>query len=228
MRGICMSKIVTNRRKLGHLILLIILSIYSNSASCQVLQEVSVDRFFEKGSTWEETLLNSREKMFNSLDNSHVKESATNIVSTGDKIDIVDKNPEYRVLRNQWTSFWRKFMADYPEVRCGSLFSSLSEIAGCPESNDKYATFYIAQNGNDKNKGSKAKPFKTFDRARLAVRQLIRQGLKAPVRVIIREGKYHFAEPFKLGLKDSGTKTCPISWEAAPNEKVILRVLLPF
>jgi len=160
--------------------------------------------------------------MFETLDYSHINESESNIVSTSDKIALIDKYPEYTVLRNQWTSFWRTFVADYPEVQRENLSGTLVKFAGAAKTTKQATMFYVASDGSDNNDGSKKAPFRSFKRAKTVVRELIKEGLKSPVRVIIREGDYFFSEPLFLRIEDSGTKENPITWEAATNEKVVI------
>ncbi len=70
-------------------------------------------------------------------------------------------------------------------------------------------TLYVAPGGKEGALGSLAE-------ARDAIRKLKEKGpLKEPVRVIIAEGRYALTEPFVLTTRDSGTKECPITYEAA-------------
>ncbi len=56
--------------------------------------------------------------------------------------------------------------------------------------------------------------------ARDAIRDLKQKGpLNEPVRVIVADGLYSLTEPFILAAQDSGTKDCPITYEAAPNAR---------
>lgn len=84
------------------------------------------------------------------------------------------------------------------------------------------AEFYVAPAGNDANPGTQAQPFATLPRARDAVRTLKAQGpLTEPVRVVVAEGVYRFAEPFTLDPEDSGTAETPITYEAAPGAQPV-------
>lgn len=78
---------------------------------------------------------------------------------------------------------------------------------------------YISPVGNDKNPGTRDRPFATLTRARNAVREMKRN---SPVDVILREGVYCLAEPLQLDPRDSGTPQAPITWRAADGEKVLL------
>jgi hypothetical protein len=91
-------------------------------------------------------------------------------------------------------------------------------------------TLYVSPKGNDgwsgrlerpnsqKTNGPKA----SLAGARDAIRKLKSKGpLKAPVRVVVTVGTYTLIEPFTLNPQDSGTKECPISYEAAPGAKPV-------
>ena len=87
------------------------------------------------------------------------------------------------------------------------------------------ATLHVAPNGNDAWSGRLAEPnadktdgpLATLAGARDAVRKLKAQGpLTEPVRIVVADGVYPLNEPLVLTPADSGTATCPISYEAAP------------
>jgi parallel beta-helix repeat protein len=65
-------------------------------------------------------------------------------------------------------------------------------------------------------------PFATLQRARDAVREIKKDGLRGPVTVMMREGKYFLEEPLQLGPEDSGTRDCPITYRSYPGEEAIL------
>lgn len=88
--------------------------------------------------------------------------------------------------------------------------------------------FYVSPQGNDAWPGKLAAPnadrsdgpFASITRARDAIRRLKTEqgGLREPVTVQIRGGKYCLAETISLTPEDSGTKECPISYIAFPGE----------
>jgi len=100
--------------------------------------------------------------------------------------------------------------------------ASLAFVAGCAQT--QTSTLYVSTAGNDKWSGRLSRPNKkntdgpltSLAGARDTIRQLKSQKpLTEPVRVIISEGTYTLAEPFVLTSQDSGTKDCPVVYEAA-------------
>lgn len=91
--------------------------------------------------------------------------------------------------------------------------------------------FFVATDGNDAwsgklpvpNAQKTDGPFAMLQRARGAVRELKeKNGLKEPVTVMVRGGKYYLEETLVLGPEDSGTRDFPITYTAYPGEKPIL------
>ncbi|MGE5220804.1 MAG: right-handed parallel beta-helix repeat-containing protein, partial [Omnitrophica WOR_2 bacterium] len=92
--------------------------------------------------------------------------------------------------------------------------------------------FYVSTQGNDAWTGKLAEakgdrsdgPFATLQKARDAVRGLKEKesGLTIPVTVIIRGGTYFLSKTLALSDKDSGTRECPVTWQAYPGETPIL------
>lgn len=75
--------------------------------------------------------------------------------------------------------------------------------------------FYIANNGNDNNPGTKEKPFATFTKAQLAARKI-----KEAVTVYVRGGTYYFSAPLIFGQTDSRSKGAALVYKAYPGEQV--------
>jgi len=91
-------------------------------------------------------------------------------------------------------------------------------------------SFHISPEGSDEWSGRLVRPnsertdgpLASLAGARDAIRRLKSQGpLAEPVRVIVAVGTYTLTEPFVLTPQDSGTKQCPISYEAAPGARPI-------
>ncbi len=82
---------------------------------------------------------------------------------------------------------------------------------------------YVAPDGNDAWSGLRKTPnaektdgpLASLVGARDAVRRLKQdEGLRLPVRVIVRDGTYRITEPLLLTPEDSGTAKCPITYES--------------
>ena len=95
------------------------------------------------------------------------------------------------------------------------------------------ATFFVAVNGDDgwsgklsePNAGKTDGPFATLHHARDAVRELKKQakyGLKEPVTIMVRGGKYYFDRTLDLTKADSGTPQAPIIYTAYPGESPVI------
>jgi len=91
-------------------------------------------------------------------------------------------------------------------------------IASAQDSPAAPADFYVAVSGSDGNPGTLEQPFATPERARQAVREKIAQGLKQPVTVLFRGGRYALEKTLVLGPEDSGTKDRPVTYAAYPGE----------
>jgi len=91
-------------------------------------------------------------------------------------------------------------------------------------------TLYVSTEGNDRWSGRLARPNRertdgpaaSLAGARDMIRRLKTQGsITEPVQVIVMDGTYNLTEPFILTPQDSGTKECPISYEAAAAAKPV-------
>lgn len=81
---------------------------------------------------------------------------------------------------------------------------------------------FVSTTGNDKNTGGKNDPFLTIDRARIAVRDLIKKGLNENVQVYIMEGTYVLNKTIIFGLDDSPKGNYTVTYQAYQNSKVII------
>jgi len=66
-------------------------------------------------------------------------------------------------------------------------------------------------------------PVATLERARHHVRRALRAGLATPVRVVVHQGIYELADTLRFGPHDGGTAECPITYQAEPGARVVLR-----
>jgi len=99
-------------------------------------------------------------------------------------------------------------------------------LTGCAQ----VATLYVSPQGSDAWSGRLAKtnnkrtngPKTSLAGARDEIRKFKAQGpLKEPVQVIVAAGTYTLGEPFVLAPQDSGTKDCPITYQAADGAKPV-------
>lgn len=94
-------------------------------------------------------------------------------------------------------------------------------VAECAPMADR---LYVATNGSDSWSGKLAAPNKaktdgpraTLEGVRDAIRQMkvAQGGLKRPITVSLRKGTYFLHKTFELASEDSGTRECPITYEA--------------
>ena len=91
-------------------------------------------------------------------------------------------------------------------------------------------TLHVSPQGNDRwsgrldepNRQRTDGPLASLTGARDAIRRLKSKGpLKAPVQVIVAAGTYTLTGPFVLTPQDSGTKNCPITYQAAPGSQPV-------
>jgi len=89
---------------------------------------------------------------------------------------------------------------------------------------DTPSAFTVAPDGRDESPGTEAKPFKSLERARDAVRALKKASGLPPggVTVWLRGGSYPLTASFELTAEDSGTDAAPIVYRGAPGEQVRL------
>ena len=85
---------------------------------------------------------------------------------------------------------------------------------------------FVAPDGDDASPGAEARPFRTLERARDAVRALKSKGPlpKDGVAVMLKPGVYpRETQSFALSAEDSGTAGAPVIYQAVPGGKPILR-----
>jgi parallel beta-helix repeat protein len=83
------------------------------------------------------------------------------------------------------------------------------------------ADYYISPDGDDKNVGTKERPFATLSRARDVVRELKKKKQNGDITVLIRGGTYTIHETVVFGLQDSGSKNQIIAYAAYPGEEPV-------
>ena len=80
--------------------------------------------------------------------------------------------------------------------------------------------YYVANNGNDLNPGTRQKPFATIYRARLAVRESNRKNGNCIV--YVRGGRYYLDKPIIFDEFDSGKDGFKVTYEAYQGEKPVI------
>ena len=90
-------------------------------------------------------------------------------------------------------------------------------LAACQEKTG----YYVATDGNDDNPGTKEQPFKTIERGRDAVRQLLISDRYPAegVTVFLRGGQYVLDQPIRFLPVDSGHEGAPVVYAAVEGEK---------
>lgn len=119
-------------------------------------------------------------------------------------------------------------------MRCGALIVAATFILSGFEHNLFAATvpagpntstaadFYVATNGNDTWPGTLAEPFRTVDRARVAVESLKAHVSGRTIRVLIRNGVYYLPSTWTFTDADSGTAATPILYANYPGETPVI------
>jgi len=80
---------------------------------------------------------------------------------------------------------------------------------------------WVSPDGDDADPGTKARPLRTLDGARRAVRRDRRRG-RQPLTVALQSGVYYLPETVVFEAGDSGTEDAPITYAAADGAKVVL------
>jgi Right handed beta helix region len=80
--------------------------------------------------------------------------------------------------------------------------------------------FYVSPRGDDNNSGTAASPFATLQRAQRAVRAV--KNASSRPKVVILEGTYYLETPLTFSSEDSGTRSAPVIFAAAENQRVTL------
>ncbi len=84
------------------------------------------------------------------------------------------------------------------------------------------AELTVSPSGSDSNPGTSDKPFKSLDKATVAVRAVIAKGIpQGGIAIWLKGGVYERSSTLFLGVKDSGTDADhAIDWRACPGEEV--------
>ena len=158
--------------------------------------------------------------------------------------------PIHSFVMGSWQSLWQDCRDDMSKVSSvvlknevamkpwGVVAMAILAIAGAVgcESAPAVSRFYVATNGSDAwtgrlaapNKARTDGPLATLEGARDTVRRLKSEqgGLKHPVVVSIRGGTYYLPRTLELTAEDTGTRDCPITYEAYHGEKALENVII--
>ena len=83
------------------------------------------------------------------------------------------------------------------------------------------ATFYVAPDGSDSNKGTKEAPFKTITQAQKAVRA-INGSMTGDIEVILRDGTYQLPATVNFTEADGGKDGNYVRYKAADGENPLI------
>ena len=83
-------------------------------------------------------------------------------------------------------------------------------------------TFHVATDGDDQNPGTQAKPFRTLERARLAVRVALSQNRRQSVTVSVAAGRYFLDAPLAFDAQDSPADGATITYSGPPGADAVL------
>ena len=84
--------------------------------------------------------------------------------------------------------------------------------------------FHVSPDGNDSNPGTAEQPLATPEGAVAAVRRelALKKDHPEPINVLLKSGTYKLSAPLKFTPADSGTSAAPVTYAAAPGEKVVI------
>jgi hypothetical protein len=96
-----------------------------------------------------------------------------------------------------------------------------SPTSSSPASDTKTTLLYVSPTGSDDNPGTVQQPFATLEKAKTAVREMLKTA-RGPIRILLREGTYYLPQALEFGPEDSGTADTPVMYAAYPGERVTL------
>lgn len=118
------------------------------------------------------------------------------------------------------------------EVLCVAVLAFAFALSPSFAQRGSTSNLYVATNGNDRWSGRLPEPnaartdgpVASLARVRDEIRQIKRRlGRLGPVTVMVRDGVYVLSDTFALEPEDSGSNACPITYQAYPGERVVIR-----
>ena len=82
--------------------------------------------------------------------------------------------------------------------------------------------FHVTPGGAGRGDGTLDRPFESLEKARKAVRKMIKAGLKEDIVVLLKGGVYQLDQMLKFDPKDGGTVEYAVTYAAYPGEKPVL------
>ncbi len=114
-------------------------------------------------------------------------------------------------------------------IAAGILGSAKAQTPGFPDvapenitNATNSADFYVALNGNDAWPGTLTQPFRSVDRARVAIKSLKARVSGRTLIVRIRRGTYYLPSTWTFSSEDSGTRATPILYTNYPGETAVI------
>lgn len=80
------------------------------------------------------------------------------------------------------------------------------------------ADFFVSPSGNDASRGTKSRPFRSLERAQVAVRN-VNKKMKSDITVFIAPGTYYLDKPLNFSELDSGYNGHRVIWQAQDMER---------
>lgn len=103
-----------------------------------------------------------------------------------------------------------------------STAASTAPFATTGPNSSTTGDFYVSTSGNDNWPGTLAEPFRTVDRARIAVQGLKTHVSGRTITVLIRGGAYYLPSTWTFTAEDSGTPSTPILYANYPQETPVI------
>jgi hypothetical protein len=98
------------------------------------------------------------------------------------------------------------------------LMAALFFVAGCSQQ----PSFYVSPAGDDRNNGTRNKPFATPGRAVEVVRSKLARNGQNDILIYLHGGTYYLQDPIELRTGDSGTGNFRIIYKAMPGENPVI------